>query len=186
MLLSTSFLRYISKIWWAGMDSNHRKLSWRIYSPFPLTTRAPTHIMVTLAGLEPATLWFVVKYSNPTELQSHIKNEQISNELALTSKKVVGPFGLEPKTDRLWAGCSTNWAIGPEYMERKTRLELATPTLARWCSTTELFPQIHVQGLCSPATFMYYTDFPVPCQRVFAIKMLSGSFARQHFFSTSR
>ena len=26
-------------------------------------------------------------------------------------------------------------------MERKTRLELATPTLARWCSTTELFPQ---------------------------------------------
>ena len=27
--------------------------------------------MVTLAGLEPATLWFVVKYSNPTELQSH-------------------------------------------------------------------------------------------------------------------
>ena len=25
-------------------------------------------------------------------------------------------------------------------MERKTRLELATPTLARWCSTTELFP----------------------------------------------
>ena len=25
-------------------------------------------------------------------------------------------------------------------MERKTRLELATPTLARLCSTTELFP----------------------------------------------
>ena len=25
-------------------------------------------------------------------------------------------------------------------MERKTRLELATPTLARWCSTTELLP----------------------------------------------
>ena len=27
-------------------------------------------------------------------------------------------------------------------MERKTRLELATPTLARWCSTTELFPHL--------------------------------------------
>ena len=26
-------------------------------------------------------------------------------------------------------------------MERKTRFELATPTLARWCSTTELLPQ---------------------------------------------
>ena len=28
-------------------------------------------------------------------------------------------------------------------MERKTRLELATPTLARWCSTTELFPHYY-------------------------------------------
>jgi hypothetical protein len=28
-----------------------------------------------------------------------------------------------------------------KIMERKTRLELATPTLARLCSTTELFPQ---------------------------------------------
>jgi hypothetical protein len=27
-----------------------------------------------------------------------------------------------------------------KIMERKARLELATPTLARWCSTTELFP----------------------------------------------
>ena len=27
------------------------------------------------------------------------------------------------------------------FLERKTRFELATPTLARWCSTTELLPQ---------------------------------------------
>ena len=34
----------------------------------------------------------------------------------------------------------------PRHMlERKTRFELATPTLARWCSTTELLP--HVQKL---------------------------------------
>ena len=26
------------------------------------------------------------------------------------------------------------------YLERETRFELATPTLARLCSTTELFP----------------------------------------------
>ncbi|CCO24974.1 protein of unknown function [Maridesulfovibrio hydrothermalis AM13 = DSM 14728] len=33
--------------------------------------------------------------------------------------------------------------IGPEYtMERETRFELATPTLARLYSTTELFPRI--------------------------------------------
>ena len=31
--------------WWAGMDSNHRSLRRRIYSPFPLTTRAPTHFI---------------------------------------------------------------------------------------------------------------------------------------------
>jgi hypothetical protein len=27
------------------------------------------------------------------------------------------------------------------YLERETRFELATPTLARLCSTTELFPR---------------------------------------------
>ena len=27
------------------------------------------------------------------------------------------------------------------FMERETGVEPATPTLARWCSTTELFPQ---------------------------------------------
>ena len=34
----------------------------------------------------------------------------------------------------------------PPYMERKTRLELATPTLARWCSTTELLPHLWCSG----------------------------------------
>ena len=29
----------------------------------------------------------------------------------------------------------------PGILERETRLELATPTLARLCSTTELFPR---------------------------------------------
>ena len=33
----------------------------------------------------------------------------------------------------------TTW-LCRRKMERKTRLELATPTLARWCSTTELLP----------------------------------------------
>ena len=28
-------------------------------------------------------------------------------------------------------------------MERKTGFEPATPTLARWCSTTELLPHVH-------------------------------------------
>jgi hypothetical protein len=35
-------------------------------------------------------------------------------------------------------------------LERETRFELATPTLARLCSTTELFP---LSLLCNPYTF---------------------------------
>ena len=35
--------------WWAGMDSNHRRQNRRVYSPFPLATRAPTLKGGTLA-----------------------------------------------------------------------------------------------------------------------------------------
>jgi hypothetical protein len=31
-------------VWWRGLDSNQRRLSQRIYSPSPLTTRAPLRI----------------------------------------------------------------------------------------------------------------------------------------------
>ena len=37
--------------------------------------------------------------------------------------------------------CASASSATPAYLERKTRFELATPTLARWCSTTELLPQ---------------------------------------------
>ena len=30
--------------WWTGVDSNHRKRSWQIYSLLPLATREPVHI----------------------------------------------------------------------------------------------------------------------------------------------
>ena len=94
------------------MDSNHRSLRRRIYSPFPLTTRAPTHKkMVTQEGLEPPTLWFVVKYSNPAELLSHVidKKYEIEDWWAhLDSNQ--GPTGYEPVA-------LTNWAIGPLYIE---------------------------------------------------------------------
>jgi hypothetical protein len=36
--------------------------------------------------------------------------------------------------------CLTTWLCRQE--KRKTGLEPATPTLARWCSTTELLPQL--------------------------------------------
>ncbi len=36
--------------------------------------------------------------------------------------------------------CLTTWLCRHIKMERKTGFEPATPTLARWCSTTELLP----------------------------------------------
>ena len=33
-------------VWWTGVDSNHRKRSWQIYSLLPLATREPVHIEV--------------------------------------------------------------------------------------------------------------------------------------------
>ena len=47
--------------------------------------------------------------------------------------------------------CLTAW-LCRHFMERKTRLELATPTLARWCSTTELFPHLATRMGVEPMT----------------------------------
>ena len=52
--------------WWAGVDSNHRKLSWQIYSLLPLATREPTHIFNCLElvnGIEPSTCWLQISCS---------------------------------------------------------------------------------------------------------------------------
>ena len=51
---------------------------------------------------------------------------------------MAGALGLEPRSTVLeTVALPLNYAP----MERKTRFELATPSLARRCSTTELFPQ---------------------------------------------
>ena len=51
---------------------------------------------------------------------------------------MAGVLGLEPRSTVLeTVALPLNYAP----MERKTRFELATPSLARRCSTTELFPQ---------------------------------------------
>ena len=50
---------------------------------------------------------------------------------------MAGALGLEPRSTVLeTVALPLNYAP----MERKTRFELATPSLARRCSTTELFP----------------------------------------------
>ena len=57
---------------------------------------------------------------------------------------VVPGAGLEPARKKKFRGILSPLCLPippPGRMERETRFELATPTLARLCSTTELFPQ---------------------------------------------
>ena len=50
--------------------------------------------------------------------------------------------GFEPMIKVLQTSAlPLGYAALKKYMERKTGFEPATPTLARWCSTTELLPQ---------------------------------------------
>ena len=57
---------------------------------------------------------------------------------------VVSAQGFEPRTHALEGRCSIQLSYAPTlfYLERETRFELATSTLARLRSTTELFPLI--------------------------------------------
>ena len=50
------FLGGVSFFWWAGMDSNHRRRSRRIYSPLHLAALQPTlKKMELVKGIEPST-----------------------------------------------------------------------------------------------------------------------------------
>ena len=119
-------------LWWTGMDSNHRSLWQRIYSPLPLAAREPVHISCKLVelvmGLEPATCWLQISCSAnwATPALGCIGNAFLLKKMAirrglepLTSSvtgwhsnqlnyrtavyALVGLQGLEPRTNRLWA-----------------------------------------------------------------------------------
>ena len=58
------------------MDSNHRSLRRRIYSPFPLTTRAPTHIICQprCTSVQPADryiLYQICRHKSSTFLKNY-------------------------------------------------------------------------------------------------------------------
>ena len=88
-------------VWWTGVDSNHRKLSWQIYSLLPLATLEPVHINVR------ALLW-----SRRWDL----------NPQPTDYKSVALPIELLRRKSRLWC-------LGAESNHRHRDFQsLALPT----------------------------------------------------------
>ena len=74
------------------------------------------------------------------------ESESYALPLGESPIKMVSAQGFEPRTHALEGRCSIQLSYAPMlivyFMERETRFELATSTLARLRSTTELFPHI--------------------------------------------
>ena len=106
-----------------------------------------------------ATPWGC-ELSNNRPLLLTLSNLERETRFVSGNRVVVTPWGCEP---------SNNYPLllTRSDLERETRFELATPTLARLCSTTELFPHNDVV-LCTyfmvTAQFLsYYKIHPVFC-----------------------
>ncbi len=118
--------------------------------------------MVGKTGFEPATPWSQTKCSTklsyfpyygapersrtpnllirsqtlyPIELRAHISGAEDRNRTGtvVTYRRILSPVRLPVPPPR-------------HLLERKTGFEPATPTLARWCSTTELLPLTIING----------------------------------------
>ena len=116
--------------------------------------------MVGKTGFEPATPWSQTKCSTklsyfplffgaPDRSRTHnllIRSQTLYPiELRAHLRWCRGPesnrYGSHLPQD--FKSCASASSATPAHLERKTRFELATPTLARWCSTTELLPHVH-------------------------------------------
>ena len=84
----------------------------------------------------------------------------------------VDPAGVEPATIRLWAGCSTNWAIGPlKYTSTwiwTKDLRLVRALLSHWAMDANASPlrRVRQQGYSplfwfSTLRFSIYTELAI-------------------------
>ena len=127
-------------------------------------------IIIGKTGFEPATPWSQTKCSTKLSYFPYITNapkgSRTPNLLirsqtlypvelwVLNIKQCRGPesnrYGDHSPQD--FKSCASASSATPaiSLMERKTGFEPATPTLARWCSTTELLPRMRVKGVEPP------------------------------------
>ena len=98
----------VEKNWWMGMDSNHRSLRQRIYSPLPLATREPIHVTcveLTIHFSRKQWSWWWDSNPQPADYKSAALPIELHQPASL-----VPQSGLEPPTQGFSVPCSTSWA----------------------------------------------------------------------------
>ena len=103
-------------IWWEGMDSNHRRLSRRIYSPLHLAALQPSQ--KNGAGDRNRTYNLLItsqllyRWATPA-----YKSYYLASRLKLNNNnRFMVPWGgIEPPTRRFSVFCSTDWATEAKY-----------------------------------------------------------------------
>lgn len=131
--LSTAQPSPDNKIKWRRHSDSNRGIKALQAHALPLGYVATYHLVVPGAGLEPARKQY------PRDFKSLVStipppghcsiNKQISKIQLNISQKYI------------------SYKKEAEKMERETGVEPAAPTLARLCSTTELFPQTYIKGV---------------------------------------
>ena len=115
---------------------------------------APAPLRLLVANLQGSNSLKLIWYRGPdlNRHDSHLPQDFKScvSANSTTPAKLIKTYmrtleaapGFEPGDKGFADPCLTTWLCRLDIkLERKTRFELATPTLARWCSTTELLPQ---------------------------------------------
>src|SRR5699024_5577826 len=91
-----------------------------------------------------------------------------------THRRILSPVRLPipPPRPNFQSDCSQSARSGSKSSKRTTGFEPATPTLARWCSTTELRPHVCRLKDLNPRPSDYKSDaLPTELSRQHAINL---------------